>query len=136
MIGKALSQKILHEIKFQTSRSSGPGGQHVNKVESKVTLKWCIGESKSFSETQKNIIRIACKTRINKDDELIISSEGFRSQVRNKEITLKKLDRLLAKAFLKKKPRIPTKPGKAAVKKRLDEKRRNSEKKNFRKRVI
>ena len=127
---------IIQEVQVLTSRSSGPGGQHVNKVATKVTLKWPIGASQVLSELQKAMIRTANRNVITKEDELMVSCDSKRSQVRNKEIAFKKLDRLLAKAFIRKKVRIATQPTKASKKKRLDSKKKHSDKKELRKRII
>ncbi len=136
MANKRASKDLIPEITFLTARSSGPGGQHVNKVESKVMLKWNIGNSKFFNELQKEMIRAANRTKVTKEDELLVTAEGQRSQLKNKEIALKKFDRLIAKSFVKKKPRIATSPTKAARKKRLDGKKRHGEKKSLRKRIL
>ena len=129
------AEDVQHEIRILTSRSSGPGGQHVNKVETKVTLKWKIGDSQVISDLQKEMIRLANRRSINQEDELIVSADSKRSQLNNKKIAFKKLDRLLAKAFLKKKARIATQPSKAAKLKRLTSKKKHSEKKEMRKRI-
>ena len=80
---------ILPEINVITSRSSGPGGQHVNKVETKVILKWNVKQSKLISDIQKQLIIATHKTKLTKLGELVVVADGKRSQLRNKEIALK-----------------------------------------------
>ena len=127
---------IKKEVTVSTARSGGPGGQHVNKVETKVVLKWNIGQSEVLSDLEKQMVRAANQNKLTKEDELIITSDGKRSQIKNKEIAFKKLDRLLAKSFLVKKKRKPTQPSNAAKKRRLDEKKRHGEKKKWRQKPI
>ncbi|MGB3467720.1 MAG: alternative ribosome rescue aminoacyl-tRNA hydrolase ArfB [Cyclobacteriaceae bacterium] len=126
---------IAHELQYFTARSSGPGGQHVNKVESKIMIKWNVRDSEAISKEQKMILLTTYPNKITKNGELIVTSENKRSQLRNKEFALQKLEKLLAKAFTRKKKRIPTKPSKAAKHKRLDNKKKHGEKKGMRKKV-
>lgn len=133
--GRPTLSRIMPELNYFTSRSSGPGGQHVNKVESKVMIKWNVRESEVLSEEEKELLIVTCGNRINKSGELMVSSENKRSQLRNKEFALKKLEKLLVRAFTRKKKRVATKPSRAANRKRLDSKKRHSGKKELRKRV-
>lgn len=127
---------IRKEIQVLTSRSGGPGGQHVNKVETKVTLKWNVDHSQFVNEWHKQKIRTANNNAITQEGELMVTCDSHRSQVKNKEIAFKKLDRLLAKAFVKKKSRIATKPTKSSKKRRLDNKKKHGDKKEMRKRIL
>lgn len=124
--------KIRPEITVQTARSSGPGGQHANKVETKVMLRFNVLTSRLLTDEEKETIRTKLASKLTKEGELIVSSDGKRSQLKNKEIAFKKLDRLLSKAFVQKKARKKTKPTKAANEKRLQAKKQNAEKKAMR----
>jgi ribosome-associated protein len=124
--------RIKPEIEIRTSRSGGPGGQHVNKTETRVQLFFNIPASRLLSEEESEILLKVLASRLTGDGTLIISSESGRSQLKNKELAFKKLDRMLSKAFTKKKKRKPTKPTKAAKEKRLKQKRQHSEKKQQR----
>ncbi len=124
---------LLNEIVFTTSRSSGPGGQNVNKVNSKVTLQLDITNSQVLTASQKQLINEKLSSRITSDGILVIQAQETRSQSGNKEIALEKLDALLQKAFQRKKVRRATKPSKAAKQQRLKKKKIVSEKKKWRK---
>jgi len=134
--GRVTANDLINEIKFTTARSSGPGGQHANKVETKVQLYFDVHNSEVLSDIQKAMIATKAGNKINKQGQLIISEESKRSQLNNKTLALKKLDRLLARAFTTKKKRKPTKPGKAAIQDRLNKKKQHSEKKKLRKRIV
>lgn len=117
------------EFVFKTSRSSGPGGQHVNKTETRVTLRFNVPESKYLDADQKHLILNKLSGYVNAEGELLIHSEETRSQSKNKEICIQKFYDLLKIALKKNKKRIPTKPTRAAIRKRIENKRKNAEKK-------
>jgi len=123
----------LDELNFQASRSSGPGGQHANKTETQVELRFSIHDSHLLSEEEKERLMKKLSNRITKEGELILTVESSRSQVRNREEATEKFYALLEQALKKPKKRKPTKPPKAAKRKRLEEKKKHSEKKDKRK---
>lgn len=126
------SQLVASELEFVTSRSSGPGGQNVNKVNTKVTLRWPVVASVILSSEERETITQKLASRITLEGELVISAQDKRSQLQNKEAVLAKLDELLTKAFVKKKKRKATKPSKGAVQKRIESKKKHGEKKKMR----
>lgn len=126
-----IMNQIRPELTFAASRSSGPGGQNVNKVNSRITLSWKVTQSIVDAEL-KEIIQKKLHSRINTDGELQISVQESRSQLQNKEGAVQKLQELLVKAFAPRKVRKPTKPGKAAKQARLKSKKQHSEKKKWR----
>ena len=121
------------EFKFSASRSSGPGGQNVNKVSSKVELRFNVLESTLLSIEEKEIIQLKLGNKINKQGELVLVSQSERSQLANKEKTIEKFYALISKALTIQKKRRPTKTPFKAKAKRLDDKRQKSEKKALRK---
>ncbi|MCB0504871.1 MAG: aminoacyl-tRNA hydrolase [Cyclobacteriaceae bacterium] len=131
-VKKLTSDVISNELEFGFSRSGGPGGQHVNKVNTKVTLRWDVANSQLLDEEQKALLFKKLGKRLTNDGVLVLSSQEERSQLANKEDVQAKLDELLIKAFAKKKKRKPTKPTKASVEKRLEEKKKQGEKKKWR----
>jgi ribosome-associated protein len=126
------SELLLPELEFIASRSSGPGGQNVNKVNTKVTLRFDVSNSSILTEEQRNILIARCGSRITSSGILVISVQDKRSQQQNKEAALERLDRLLQKAFEVKKRRKATKPTKASREDRIKEKKQRSEKKKWR----
>lgn len=129
-------QDLTKELKFTMSRSSGPGGQNVNKVNSKVTLKLDVLNSAVLSAEQKEQIAKKLAARMTKEGILILTAQDGRSQFQNKEAVTRKLDQLLTKVFTPKKPRKATKPGKAAAHARMKAKKQRSEKKQWRSKRI
>ncbi len=127
-----LSKDLISEFTFTTSRSSGPGGQNVNKVNSKVTLKFDVIHSLILTDDQKEQIRKKVGTQLTKEGALVISAQEKRSQLQNKEEVLTKLDRLFTKIFTIKKARKATQPSKAARQERIKAKKQRSEKKQWR----
>lgn len=121
------------EFVFSASRSSGPGGQNVNKVNSRIELRFNITDSNLLSDEEKFLLMEKLKNRINSLGELIIVSQDDRSQLKNKENAVGKFYQLLQHALTPKKMRKPTKPSIASRHRRLESKRRLSEKKQDRK---
>jgi len=117
------------EFSFKTSRSSGPGGQNVNKVETRVSLKFNLKDSELLNEQERQRLYTKWNNRLNTDDELVLHSETHRSQLRNKEEAIKKFYNELKKAFTDPKPRKKTKPSKGAIQERLKAKKKHADKK-------
>ncbi len=120
---------LLPEIVFQTSRASGPGGQNVNKVESRVEARFHIASSGRLTDEQKARILEKISPRLTADGYLVVVAQDERSQLRNRELVVERLYAALARAFHRDPPRKPTRPGKAAVRRRLEAKKKTSEKK-------
>ncbi|PQA95576.1 aminoacyl-tRNA hydrolase [Chryseobacterium shigense] len=121
------------ELSFKTSRSSGAGGQNVNKVETSVTVLWLVDESDFFNEYQKELIRGKLKNRINAEGYMFLTVSESRSQLMNKNKAIEKIIDLVNKALIVPKKRLATKPSKGQKQKRLDTKKKISEKKDNRK---
>lgn len=121
------------EMRLEFARSSGPGGQNVNKVSSKAQLHWYVGRSGAFTDEQKALIRTYAGKLLNKHDEIVLSAESERSQLQNKEEVIRRLRELVFKALTPKKKRKPTKVSRTQKRKRLDEKRVVGERKKLRK---
>jgi ribosome-associated protein len=121
------------ELSYRTSRSSGPGGQNVNKVETRVTVLFDVGASPTLSDEQKTKIRKRLATRIDKKDVLRVISQKHRSQGANRETARERLAILVADALEERRPRQRTREPAAAKRRRLEDKRRRGEVKRLRK---
>jgi len=123
------------EFNFAASRSSGPGGQNVNKVNSKVELRFSVVQSTLLYDDEKEIVMKKLKNKINSEGELLITVQTDRSQLKNKEEAVEKFYELLIKALTPRKPRRSTRPTKSSIEKRLEGKKQVSEKKTLRRRL-
>ncbi|MCK6618532.1 MAG: aminoacyl-tRNA hydrolase [Cyclobacteriaceae bacterium] len=129
------SQNIAHELHFVTSRSSGPGGQNTNKVNSRVTLRWSVVNSTVLTQEQRALIMQKLARYISQNGDLVLHAQTSRSQFQNKAEVITKLDALLQKIFAVKRKRVATRPTSASRLKRLEGKKRNAEKKQWRKKL-
>ncbi len=129
------SRGIENECKISASRSSGAGGQNVNKVNTKVELRFHVFDSQLLKDEEKILIASKLATQITNEGFIIVVSQTERSQLQNKEIAIEKFLKLISKSLTKRKKRKPTTPSKGSKEKRLESKRKVSEKKGFRKKV-
>ncbi len=126
-------ETLLQELTFKAVRSSGAGGQHVNKVSSKVELLFNVNETLVFNEELKERLLDKLQNRLTKDGVLILQCDESRSQHKNKELVTERFFELIETALKVPKKRIPTKIPRAIIKKRLKSKRTQSDKKAARK---
>jgi len=129
------NRKFENEFTFTTSRSSGPGGQNVNKVNTKVELRFDIAHSEILSNQEKHKILLRLQNRITTNNELIITSQDERSQLKNKEKAIDKFYQMISMALKNPKKRKPTKPTRGSVEKRLNQKKQHAQKKSLRKKL-
>jgi ribosome-associated protein len=128
------TEKILSELTFKAVRSSGAGGQNVNKVSSKVVLSFDLSNSKALSEEEKVLIESKLSSRLTTENILILNCDEDRSQLKNKEIVVKRFLEIVKKALIVPKIRKATKIPKSVIKKRIKDKKNTSEIKQNRRR--
>jgi ribosome-associated protein len=126
-------KQLETEIVFSATRSSGPGGQNVNKVNTRVELRFSVLNSTVFSEEEKARISLKLKNRINSEGELLLTSQIARTQLDNKEKVVEKFYELIEKALTIQKKRLKSTPTAASRLKRLESKKSQALKKQFRK---
>ena len=122
----------LREFQFTFSRSSGPGGQNVNKLNTKALLRWAVVRSPSLSESVRKRLLSRYRRRVTSEGDLLVCSQRFRDAGRNVADCLEKLRAMLADVAVPPKPRKPTRPSRGSVRRRLDQKRKHSQKKQRR----
>jgi len=125
-------EKIIKELNFKAVRSSGAGGQHVNKVSSKIELFFDVQNSAEFTEEEKELLFKNLSSKLSKENILILTCDESRSQHKNKEIVIKRFIEVITKGLKIPKKRKPTKPSKSSIKKRLEKKKKQAYKKALR----
>ena len=128
----SMRECLKREVSFKTSRSSGPGGQHVNKTESRVELSWSLEESACLSENQKILVRQKLASRLTDQGILMLTSEKYRSQHRNREDVMERFLDLIAASLVPARKRHPTRPTRSSVEKRIKTKKIRGELKRSR----
>jgi len=127
-----ISENILKELKFKAVRSSGAGGQHVNKVSSKIELFFDLQNSDSLTSEEKELLQKNLKSKLTKDGILMLQCAESRSQHKNKDIAIKRFLQIITNGLKVPKKRKATKPSKSSINKRLEKKKKHAYKKAFR----
>jgi ribosome-associated protein len=133
VLSEAKKEKLLTEVQVSASRSGGPGGQNVNKVSTKIEIRFSVQASEALNEAEKQLLSHKAKNRINLEGELIITSATERSQWRNREKAEKKFLDIIEKALTVPRRRKQTKPTAASRQKRIETKKQTAQKKELRK---
>jgi len=126
-------EALIKELHFKAIRSSGAGGQHVNKVSSKIELTFDVFNSQHLSINQKETLQEKLANRINKDGVLILFCDESRSQHKNKELAIKRFIALITSSLKRQKVRRATKPSWSSIRRKSENKKKNSVKKTLRK---
>lgn len=116
----------LSELVYTASRSSGPGGQHVNKSDTRIQVRWNVKESSALDGAERARLLKMLASRLTEAGDLILAGDSHRSQRRNREDVTQRLAAMVREALIPPKPRRKTKPTRASKEKRLDEKRQKS----------
>ena len=127
------TENIIKELHFKAIRSSGAGGQHVNKTSSKIELTFDLENSDALNFNEKKILKAKLSSKLTKENVLILFCEETRSQHRNKDLAIKRFLDLLKTNLIRPKKRRKTKPSRASIKKNIQKNKRNSLKKVLRK---
>ena len=127
------SEEIIRELNFKAVRSSGAGGQHVNKVSSKVELLFDLQNSSALSLEEKELLLKNLKNKLTKENVLLLQCDESRSQHKNKEIVINRFVSIITNGLKVPKKRKATKPSKSSIRKRLEKKKKHAYKKAFRK---
>ena len=120
------------ELRWEYARSGGPGGQNVNKVASKATLRWAVAASTAISAEAKARLLVAHPSHHTAEGEFLVTSQEYRDQERNRQRCEEKLAAMVLAALTPPKPRKKTKPSKASQRRRLEDKKRQAQKKSTR----
>lgn len=126
------TELMIKELKFKAVRSGGAGGQHVNKVSSKIELTFDLGNSESLTEEEKALLIQKLKNKLTKENVLLLQCDESRSQHKNKEIAIDRFLNIISAGLKVEKPRKATKPSKSSIAKRLEKKKKQAFKKVLR----
>jgi ribosome-associated protein len=126
------TELMIKELKFKALRSSGAGGQHVNKVSSKIELTFDLKNSESLTEEEKALLIQKLKSKLTKENVLLLQCDESRSQHKNKEIVINRFLNIIKGGLIVQKLRKETKPSKSSILKRLEKKKKLAYKKALR----